>query len=53
MTDPRQKKLAALLVKYSTQIKRGDCVLLEMIDVPDEFSIELMRFSIGIEDCRL
>ena len=43
MTDLRYKKLAKLLVNYSTQIKKGDRVLLDMIDVPDEFSIELMR----------
>ena len=43
MTDPRFKKLARLLVKYSTQLKKGDRVLLDMIDVPDEFSIELVR----------
>ena len=43
MTDPRYRKLAKLLVHYSTQITRGDRVLLDMIDVPDEFSIELMR----------
>jgi aminopeptidase len=43
MTDPRYKKLARLLVEYSTELKKGDRVLLDMIDVPDEFSIELMR----------
>jgi aminopeptidase len=43
MTDPRYKKLATLLVEYSTALKKGDRVLLDMIDVPDEFSIELMR----------
>ena len=43
MTDPRYKKLASLLVQYSTQLKKGDRVLLDMIDVPDEFSIELIR----------
>jgi aminopeptidase len=43
MTDPRYRKLAKLLVEYSTALKKGDRVLLEMIDVPDEFSIELMR----------
>ena len=43
MTDPRYKKLATLLVEYSTELKKGDRVLLDMIDVPDEFSIELMR----------
>ena len=43
MTDPRYKKLTTLLVEYSTALKKGDRVLLDMIDVPDEFSIELMR----------
>jgi aminopeptidase len=43
MTDPRYKKLAGLLVGYSTALKKGDRVLLDMVDVPDEFSVELMR----------
>jgi aminopeptidase len=43
MTDSRYKKLAELLVNYSTQIKKGDRALLDMIDVPDEFSVELVR----------
>ncbi len=43
MTDPRYKKLARLLVEYSTQIGKGDRALLDMIDVPDEFTVELMR----------
>src|ERR1017187_4705545 len=43
MTDPRYKKLANLLVNYSTEIKKGDRALLDMIDVPDEFTVELIR----------
>ena len=43
MTDPRYSKLASLLVNYSTEIKKGDRALLDMIDVPDEFTIQLMR----------
>ena len=43
MTDPRYAKLAKLLVEYSTALKRGERVLLDMFDVPDEFSIALMR----------
>jgi len=43
MTDPRYNKLAKLLVEYSTELKKGDRVLLDMIDVPDEFTIEMMR----------
>jgi aminopeptidase len=43
MTDPRYTKLSDLLVKYSTELKKNDRILLDMIDVPDEFAIELMR----------
>jgi aminopeptidase len=43
MTDPRYPKLARLLVRYSTALRRGDRILLDMTDVPDEFSVELMR----------
>ncbi|MBL9128357.1 MAG: aminopeptidase [Verrucomicrobiales bacterium] len=43
MTDPRYTKLARLLVEYSTKVRPGDVVLLDMTDVPDEFTIELMR----------
>ena len=45
MTDPRYTKLAKLLVEYSTALKKGDRVLLDMIEVPDEFSIELLRVA--------
>jgi aminopeptidase len=43
MTDPRYTKLAKLLVNYSTALKKGDRILLDMIDVPDEFTVELVR----------
>ncbi|HXP60623.1 MAG TPA: aminopeptidase [Dongiaceae bacterium] len=43
MTDSRYRKLAGLLVNYSTELKKGDRILLDMIDVPDEFSVELVR----------
>jgi aminopeptidase len=43
MTDPRFTKLARLLVGYSTALKKGDRAFLDMIDVPDEFTIALMR----------
>lgn len=43
MTDPRYPKLAKLLIEYSTALKKGEHVLLDMIDVPDEFSVELIR----------
>lgn len=43
MTDPRYSKLADLLVNYSTKLKKGDAVLVDAIDIPDEFTIELIR----------
>jgi aminopeptidase len=43
MTDPRYTKLAQLLVQYSTEMKKDEKILLDMIDVPDEFTIELIR----------
>ena len=43
MTDPRITKLARLLIRYSSALKKGDRVLLDMIDVPDAIVIELMR----------
>jgi aminopeptidase len=43
MTDPRYTKLAKLLINYSTQIKKGDRALLDLVDVPDEFAVELIR----------
>ena len=43
MTDPRFAKLAKLLIEYSTRLRRGERVLIEVIDVPDEFAVELMR----------
>ena len=43
MTDPRYTKLATLLVEYSIALRKGDNVLLEFMDTPDEFAVELMR----------
>ena len=43
MNDPRYPKLAHLLVNYSTALKKGDRILLDMIDVPDEFTLALIR----------
>jgi len=45
MTDPRYTKLAKLLVEYSTQLQKGDRVLIDAIDIPDDFTVELMRVA--------
>jgi aminopeptidase len=43
MTDPRFTKLAQLLVSYSCRVKKGDQVLIDVTDVPDEMSVALLR----------
>jgi aminopeptidase len=43
MTDPRYTELAELLINYSTRLQKGERVLIEVSDVPDEFAVELMR----------
>lgn len=43
MTDPRHTRLAELLTGYSCEVKDGDTVLVEAIDVPDRFVTELVR----------
>ncbi len=43
MTDSRYPKLAKLIIEYSCALKRGEKVLLDMIDIPDEFTVELIR----------
>ena len=48
MTDPRFTKLAELLVNYSMELETGEKVLLDMIDVPDEFTVELIRAARNI-----
>jgi aminopeptidase len=43
MTDPRYTQLAQLLIGYSTELKKRETILLDLIDVPDEFTVELIR----------
>jgi aminopeptidase len=43
MSDPRYTKLAKLLVGYSTRLKKGERALVDAIDIPDEFTVELVR----------
>lgn len=43
MIDPRFTRLAKLLVQYSTALKKGDRVFIDAIEVPDEFTVELIR----------
>ncbi len=43
MSDLRYTKLAKLIVGYSIAVRKGDNVLIEITDAPDEFAIALMR----------
>ncbi len=43
MTDPRYTKLAKLLANYSCELKKGENVLIDVTDIPDEFTIEMIR----------
>ena len=38
MTDPREKKLADLLINYACALKTGEKVLIEAIDIPHSFT---------------
>lgn len=43
MMDPRYPQLARLMVEYSAAVRRGDPVLLDLIECPDEFGVALIR----------
>ncbi len=43
MLDPRMKKLADVLVGYSTKIKTGDRVLIDAFEIPDEMVAVLIE----------
>jgi len=45
MIDPRITQLADVLVNYSCAVKRGEKLLLEAIDVPHEFTAEVIRLT--------
>ncbi len=43
MHDPRFNKLARLLVSHSTQLAKGEKVLIDAFEIPDEMTIALIR----------
>jgi aminopeptidase len=43
--DPRMTKLAEVLLHYSTDVKAGERILIEAIDVPHEITCELVRVA--------
>lgn len=44
MKDPRFSELAKLLVTHSCRLEAGEKVLIEAIDIPPDFMVELIRF---------
>ncbi|MCZ6683164.1 MAG: aminopeptidase [Planctomycetota bacterium] len=45
MIDSRITKLADTLINYSCAVQRGEKILIEAIDIPHEFTCELVRFA--------
>lgn len=45
MIDPRMTRLADVLINYSTELKPGEKVLIEAIDIPVEMTCELVRVA--------
>jgi aminopeptidase len=43
MNDPRFVRLAEVLTGFSTELKKGERVLIDAFDVPDAFTIALVR----------
>lgn len=43
MYDNRINLLAEKLVRYSTEVKKGDCVLIDVYDAPDAIAVALIR----------
>jgi aminopeptidase len=43
MSDSRFARLAEVLTDFSTELKKGERVLIDAFDVPDTFTIELIR----------
>ena len=43
MNDPRFARLAEVLTGFSTELKKGERVLIDAFDVPDTFTIALVR----------
>ena len=45
MIDPRMTRLAEVLIGYSTEVKAGERILIEAIDVPADITCELVRVA--------
>ena len=41
--DPRYNELAQQLIRYSTSLKKGEKILLDLVDTPEAMAIALIR----------
>jgi aminopeptidase len=41
--DPRYIQLAQQLVRYSTALKKGEKILLDLVDTPEDMAVALVR----------
>ena len=48
MLDPRVDQLAKMLIRYSCAVKKGEKILIEAIDVPNEFVAALVRHTADV-----
>jgi aminopeptidase len=48
MHDPRETKLAQLLINHSTRLQAGEHVLIEAFDIPTSMIIETIRAARGV-----
>src|SRR5262249_39490609 len=43
MTDPRITRLAEVLINHSTKLQKGEHILIETFDVPEEMALALIK----------
>ncbi len=48
MTDPRMTRLAELLINHSTELKAGEKILIEAIDIPDAMTNAVIKATAAI-----
>jgi len=46
MMDPRYEKLADVLIGYSTELRKGEKILIETFDIPEEMVVALVRRTV-------
>ena len=53
MSDPRYARLAEVLTGYSTALRRGDRVWIDVAEIPEDFVVALIRAvrARGAEPC--